>query len=141
MAKVQCLLLALCLPARAGCASTLQDLKASPRETGTFKVSQPYPLVLSTVENAMMRCFRGGTNVSHFHAAATETRKGEAAVVEMIQDGLSRRVLMAVDLRAATDGTQVSYFVHRGFNVFVTYRSIVMGWAEGTGTLCGTLWE
>jgi hypothetical protein len=136
MKNVRRLLLAICLPALAGCASTLQDLRTSPRETGTFKVSQPYPLVLSTVENAMMRCYRGGTNVSHFHAEATEVKRGEVAVVEMIQDGLARRVLIAVDLKAVPDGTQVTYFVHRGFAIFVTFRPIVAGWAEG-GHTCG----
>jgi hypothetical protein len=51
MAKVRWLLLVLRLPALVGCASTLQDLRAAPRETATFQVNQPYPLVYSLVHS------------------------------------------------------------------------------------------
>ena len=44
-----------------------------------------------------------------------------------------------MDAVATPDGTEVTYYINPNFAIFTTFRPVIMEWAEGTGTRCGTL--
>jgi hypothetical protein len=74
--------------------------------------------------------------VSRLRVKTTETTPGSAANVTYWQEGMTTRPLFSVDVAAAKDGTDVTFFQRGSYAIFTDYAPIVRGWAMGTGK-CG----
>jgi hypothetical protein len=122
----------------AACGTTSQELRATAREQEIITVELPPSTVHANVIRAASRCYHSGTRVSHFYVR--ESRAGHGtSTIEVVQDGLAMRIVIAMDIVQAPSGTSITYFVHPRFSIFRTFKPVITGWALGTGTDCGAI--
>ena len=101
-------------------------------------IKMPRQTVHANVARAANQCYSGGTRVSHFYVRESVTGQA-SSTVEVVQDGLAIRIVIAVDIKETPVGTNVTYFVHPRFAIFTTFKPVITGWANGTGTHCGAI--
>jgi hypothetical protein len=127
------------LLAIAGCGTTSQEIRSAPRQAGEFHLNLPFETVRSNIALESNRCYPGiGTRVSYFYRTVSDRVLGEAATIEVIQDGLARRVAISIDVtKNSRGGTDVSYFVGPPFGLFRDFGNLVRDWSAGAGTCRG----
>ena len=131
----------LCCLAAGACAVTTSGVRESPGEQGTIHVAAPYDVVYRHFVTRATECAHGGTNVSYFFVTAAERIPGKSAIVEVVQSGLYRRVMMSTDIVAVGDGTDVTYYKNSALGIFINFYPVMDEWAHGTGSRCGILFE
>jgi len=131
----------LCCLASGACAVTTEGVRSEPGQRGTIHVAAPYDVVYRRFVARAHGSADGGTNVSYFFVTAAERVPGKSAIVEVVQGGLLRRVMISTDITAAVDGTDVVYYKNSAFAIFIDFDPVIAEWANGTGSRCGLLIE
>ncbi|MGB8274899.1 MAG: hypothetical protein WCF16_06455 [Alphaproteobacteria bacterium] len=134
IASISCLALA-------ACDTTTAEMRADAREKDTVHVALPYLVAYHNFIRRAGECNHQGTPVSYFYVEWTEKISGKSGLVEVIQNGLLRAVMISADIVAVSDGTDISYYVNHRFAVFRDFHPIIREWAMGTGTDCGGLFD
>jgi hypothetical protein len=124
------------VPLLCGCGTTTNELRSDPWETGDFYIESPYSDVYLTFVSKARQCFHGGTTALYFFATAHESVPGKSGVVEIVQEGLARRVLISADIASEGDGTKVTFYVNVGIGLLHKFRPTLIDWAQGTGNDC-----
>jgi hypothetical protein len=120
--------------ALSGCSVSSSELREAPLRTGSFYLELPFAVVRSNVATQAATCYPGiGTNVSYFFHVVNDHPSGNKSTIEVIQDGLARRVVISVDVtKTQRGGTDVSYFVGHPY-VLGDFDTILKDWARGAG--------
>jgi hypothetical protein len=120
---------------------TTEGVRADAGEKGTIHVAAPYDVVYRHFVARAEGCHHGGTNVSYFFVTAAERIPGKSAIVEVVQGGLLRRVMMSTDIVAVGDETDVTYYKNPELGIFMSFHPTMVEWANGTGTRCGSVFD
>jgi hypothetical protein len=123
--------------AAGACSTTTEELRANPGEQGSFHVALPYRTVYINLNKGAESCTRANTNGAHMLVDSGEIELGRFGRVDVVEEGtLGHRVIISTDITATPDGTDVTFVVNKHV-FYLTYRSSIVGWANGTGTKCG----
>jgi len=104
----------------AACAEDTAQLRANTSEKGTFQLQTPYAEVYQTYLANAHACYNGGTPASYFYVEDRQNDAGTEGNVDIIQDGLARRVLVSSDIVADGSNTDVTYYINTGFDFLHT---------------------
>lgn len=125
------------------CQGDVAELRADPGEKHAFHIAAPYVTVRTNIEKVVVHCYEAEYDgpplrvlVSRLRVKTTETMPGTAANITYWQEGMTTRPLFSVDVTAAEDGTDVTFYQRGSYAIFTDYAPIVRGWAMGTGK-CG----
>jgi hypothetical protein len=120
-----------------GCATTSADLRSSPMKSGSLHIDTPFIEARANFIDCVSKRYSGGFRMSYFELEVWDTTPGEHVVVEVVQDGLARRVLLSVDIRRTkSGGSDLTYFVGP-LAVFSDWRAVIETWATGKEARCG----
>ena len=135
--RIPCMLTLLI--ALSACSTTREQMRPDARERDRFHIDLPYTTVVANFVRRGQDCYHGGLPASYFVIEKSEPAPGQSAIVEVVQYGLARRVMVSADITSAPSGSDIIYYVNPNFSIFVTFKPVMMEWAQGTGTSCGQL--
>jgi hypothetical protein len=113
--------LTLFLPA---CAEDTSQLRASTNEKASFQLETPYSEVYQTYLANAHACYKGGTPASYFYVEDRQNDARTEGSIDIIQDGLARRVLVSSDIVADGNNTDVTYYINTGFDFLHTLNAL-----------------
>jgi hypothetical protein len=123
--------------AAGACSTTTQELRANPGEQGSFHVALPYRTVYINLNKGAVSCTHANTNGAQMLIEPSEIELGRFGRVDVVEEGtLGRRVIISTDIVATPDGTDVTFVANKHV-FYLSYRSSIVGWANGAGNKCG----
>lgn len=134
------LLLIGCL-ALGACNFSTEAVRSNAGDKGTIHVAAPYDVVHRNFVARANDCAGPPPPDGPEFVTDSETIPGKSAVVEVRVGNVIQRVLISADIVAAGDGTDVTYYKNPDSLNIVAYRPVMMEWANGTGSKCGTIFD